>query len=231
MKMTSSVSPARTAASSSSGTVHHAASSGEATTATLSPSSRETAYRPRPGMPMTAASRMPRPRSPPKRREIEPDASQGVLAGLPHQVHDQGDQSQREHDAQELVQHVPEDLGIPIRVQLRLLLTDRRGPQRCAHEREHGIQSRLPNRDGQDDADLPPQAGAGGPVSGKPHIRWARRGGHLVRLPHSRPIELRLCNVFASCFEHPTPRAYRFPIRAPSDPRLTCAHNPAQEEQ
>ena len=54
MKMTSSVSPARSAASSSSGTVHHAASSGDACTATVSPSARPTAYRPRPGMPITS---------------------------------------------------------------------------------------------------------------------------------------------------------------------------------
>ncbi len=163
-------------------------------------------------------------------REVEADPAKGVVSRVPQQVEDHGHQGEGEHDAEELVEDVPEDLGIPIGVELSLLLADRRRAQRGSHQRQDRIQSRLPNRDGQNDADLPPQACSGGRFSGIPHIRGARRRGHLVRLPHSRSIELRLCNVFASRFEHPTQHAYRFPIRVPADSVLSCAHNPAQEE-
>ena len=159
--MTSSVSPARSADSSSSGIVHHAASNGEATTATFRPSARATDVQRQTRDADHCGEQDAAAQVAAEAGEIQPDPPQGVLPGLPQQEDDQRHQRQREDDSEELVEDVPEDLGVPIGIQLRLLLADRRRAERGAHQREHRVQSGLPDGDRQDDADLPPQAERG----------------------------------------------------------------------
>ncbi|KJL45632.1 hypothetical protein RS82_00095 [Microbacterium trichothecenolyticum] len=152
-------------------------------------------------------------------REVQPDAAQRIAAGLPQQVDDERHEGEREEDGEHLVHDIPDRLRVPRRVHLGLLLAERNGREEFAHERQHRVQRGLPDRDREDDPDLPREASAvirreGRKGSRIPLTCGPVRRRHLVRLSHSASIELRLCNVFADRFDHLTTGAYRFPIRA-----------------
>jgi hypothetical protein len=111
-------------------------------------------------------------------REVEPDAPEGVRARLPQQIDDERDEREVEEDRQHLVDRVPDGEGIARGVELRLLLRQRDGCRHPAQQRQQRVEGRLPDRDGQDDTEFPPQTYSLRAGSQRSRI------DHSVRLPH-----------------------------------------------
>ena len=164
MKMTSSVSPARSAASSSSGTVHHAASSGEACTCDGDARARGRPRRARaPGMPDRGGEQDAAARVAAELAEVQPDAPERVAARAPTAGRrTSATSASPKKIGEQLVEDVPERLDVARRDSAGSAArrsASVRASARTSERTEYSAD--CPTVIGEDDPDLPPQADAG----------------------------------------------------------------------